>query len=32
MLTHENEKFLNFVLVQHVSLHACKNCIEPEIL
>ena len=32
MLTHEIDKFLNSVLVQHVSLHVCKNCTEPEIL
>ena len=34
MLTHESEQFLNdnSVLVQHVSLHVCKNCNEPEIL
>ena len=31
MLTHENEQFLNYVLVQHVSLHVCKNGNEPEI-
>ena len=30
MLTHESEQFLNSVLVQHVSLHVCKNCNEPE--
>ena len=32
MLTHESEQFLNSVLVQHVLLHVCKNCNEPEIL
>ena len=32
MLTHESEQFLNSVLVQHVSLHVCKICNEPEIL
>ena len=32
MLTHESDKFLNSVLVQHVSLHVCKNCNKPEIL
>ena len=32
MLTHESEQFLNSVLVQHVSLHVCKNCLEPETL
>ena len=32
MLTHESEQFLNSVLVQHESLHVCKNCTEPEIL
>ena len=32
MLTNESEQFLNSVLVQHVSLHVCKNCFESEIL
>ena len=32
MLTHEIDQFLNSVLVQHVSLHVCKSCTEPEIL
>ena len=32
MLTHESEKLLNSVLVQHVSLHLCKNCNGPEVL
>ena len=32
MLKHENEQFLNSVLIQHMSLHVCKNCNEPEIL
>ena len=32
MLTHESEQFLNSVLVQHLSLHVCNNCFEPEIL
>ena len=32
MLTHKSEQFLISVLVQHESLHVCKNCDEPEIL
>ena len=32
MLTLESEQFLNSVLVQHVLLHVCKNCIELEVL
>ena len=32
MLTDESEQYVNSILVQHVSLHVCKNCNEPGIL
>ena len=34
MLTNEtqSDQFLNYSLVQHMSLHVCKNYFEPAIL
>ena len=30
MLTIESDQFLNYALVQHMSLNMCKNNFEPE--
>ena len=31
MLMHESDQFLNYASVQHMSVHMCKNCFEPDI-